>query len=110
MTRPGPAHDPDAPRGVDLWLAPFFRDSTLWPVLAVVIMIFVLFGAWGLLLAAFERNVFALCAMVIAFWVSVDVVIRNRRRGGARLIVGCIVGFWALSIGAATVAHSVGWY
>jgi hypothetical protein len=112
MTGPQPTPDPDrdAPKGVDLWLAPFFRDSSLWPVLAVAIMIFVLFGAWGLLLAAVEGNLFALCAMVIVFWMSVDIVIRNRRNGGAKLIVGCIVGFWALSIAAATSAHYAGWY
>lgn len=110
MTGPEPAPDPDAPRGVELWLAPFFRDSTLWPVLAVAIMIFVLFGAWGLLLAVFERNLFALGAMLLVFWMSVDVVIRNRRSGGAKLIVGCIVGFWVLSVVAATGAHRAGWY
>ena len=110
MTAPDPTPDPDEPRGVDLWLAPYFRDSSLWPVSAVVIIIFVLFGAWGLLLVAVDRSVFALCAILIAFWMSVDGIIRNRRSNGSPLIVGCIVGFWLLSIAAATGALYAGWY
>ena len=30
---PPPSESRDDPHGADLWLVPFFRDSTLWPVL-----------------------------------------------------------------------------
>jgi hypothetical protein len=103
-------HEPAPPSGVEFWLAPFFRDSSLWPVLTVAVAIFVLFGAWGLLLAAVDRNLFALVAMLLVFWMSVDALIRNRRAGGSKLLTGSIAGFWLLSIAAASGAHWAGWY
>jgi hypothetical protein len=107
--KPTPS-DPDAPRGVDLWLVPFFRDSSLWPVLAVAVVIFVVLGAWALLLAVVDRSLFAVGALVLLFWMSVDATIRSRRQGGSRLLVGSIAGFWLLSIAAAVGARSAGWY
>jgi len=105
-----PPPEPEEPRGVDLWLAPFFRDSTLWPVLAVVVAIFVVLGAWALLLAVVDRNLAALGALLLLFWMSLDALIRSLRRGGSLLLAGCIAGFWLLSITAALLARRAGWY
>ena len=100
----------DEPRGVELWLAPFFRDSSLWPVLLVAIAIFVLLGAWALLLVFVDRNLAALGAILLVFWMSVDVWVRSRRGGGSALLLGCVAGFWLLSIAAAVGARLAGWY
>jgi hypothetical protein len=108
-SEPGERNDPDEARGVELWLAPFFRDSTLWPVLTVAIAILVLFGAWALLLVFVDRNLFALGAVLAIFWMSVDVVVRSRRGGGSALLLGCVAGFWLLSTAAAVGAHRSGW-
>ena len=101
---------PDEPRGVEFWLAPFFRDASLWPVLAVVIAIFVLLGAWALLMVFVDRNPLALGAILLVFWMSVDAVVRGRRGGGSGLLLGCIAGFWLLSSAAAVGARLAGWY
>jgi hypothetical protein len=105
---PSPANG--EPRGAELWLAPFFRDSTLWPVLGVAVAIFVVLGASALLLAFVERNPFALAAVLLLLGISVDAVVRDRRRGGSRLLLGSVAGFWLLSIAAATGAHWAGWF
>ena len=100
----------DDPRGAELWLAPFFRDSTLWPVLIVAAAIFVVLGAAGLLLAFVDRNPFALAAVLLLLWISVDALVRDRRRGRSRLLLGCVAGFWLLSIAAAAGARWAGWF
>jgi hypothetical protein len=110
-SRPPPPPPPseDEPRGAEFWLAPFFRDSSLWPVLAVAALIFVVLAASGLLLAL-DRNPFAIAAVLLALWGSIDLAIRARRRGGSRLVQGCVAAFWALSIAAAVAARRAGWF
>jgi len=103
-----PRDDPE-PRGVELWLAPFFRDASLWPVTAVVAAIAVVFGASALLLAL-ERNVFAAAAVALLFWISFDACWRQSRRGGSKLLLGCVTGFWGLSAAAALAVHWAGWF
>jgi hypothetical protein len=100
----------DERRGAEQWLAPFFRDSSLWPVLAVAGAIFVVMGTSGLLLAFVERNGFAVAAVLLVFWMSVDAVIRNRRRHGSALVPGCIAALWGLSAAAACAVWAAGWF
>jgi hypothetical protein len=100
---------PSEPRGAEHWLAPFFRDSTLWPVLVTVSAVLVVFGASALLLAFAERNPFALGAVLLVLWISIDAGIRSWRRGGSRLLVGAIATFWLLSAAAALGAVWAGW-
>lgn len=99
--------EPD-PRGVELWLAPFLRDPTLWPVAAVVACIAVTFGAAALLLAA-EGNLMASAAAVLFFWVGFDAALRQWR-AGSKLLAGIVAGFWALSGAAAALVHHLGWF
>ena len=101
--------DPE-PSGAERWLAPFFRASTLWPVLVTVFVVVVVFGASALLLAFVERNPFALGAVLILFWISIDAGIRSRRHGGSRLLVGSIAAFWLLSAAVALGAAWAGWF
>lgn len=96
-----PAPDEPEAAGPDRWIAPFFEDSTLWPVLIVVAAVFVTLAATGLLLAFVERNPFAVAAMLLAFWVSVDIAIRERRGGRSARAGASLAGLWALSILAA---------
>ena len=101
---------PSEPRGAERWLAPFFRDSTLWPVLVTVSLVFLVIGASALLLAFVERNPFAVAAVLLLFWISFDAGIRSRRRGGSRLVLGMIAAFWLLSAAGALGAVWAGWF
>jgi hypothetical protein len=98
------------PQGPERFLTPFFRDSSLWPVLCVAVMIFVVLGAAALLMAFVERNLFAVGAVLLLFWISVDASIRARRRGRSpRLVIG-IAAYWLLATGAALAARFAGWF
>jgi len=99
----------DEPQGVELWLAPFFRDHTLWPVLVTAALIFAALGASALLMAL-ERNPFAVAAVFLMLWITADAGIRSWRAGGSRLLLGCIAGFWLLSAAAAIAARWSGWF
>ena len=105
---PEPSDDSD-PRGTELWLAPFFRDPTLWPVLVTAAAIFAVLGASALLMAL-ERNPFAVAAVVVMLWITADAGIRSWRAGGSRLLPGSIAGFWLLSAAAAVAARWSGWF
>jgi len=107
---PAPPDRDEQPHGVELWLAPFFRDSTLWPVLLVVGAVFVLFGAMGILLAVVERNPAAVAAMLGLAWGSFDALLRYGRASRSWLLFVCVIGYWALSIAAALGAVYTGWF
>jgi len=107
---PPPPEDRDEPHGTDLWLAPFFRDSTLWPVLVTAAAAFTALGAWALLVAFVERNPFGVAAVLVLLWITLDAGIRYRRSPGSRFLVGSIAGFWVLSIGAAVGVRWLGWF
>jgi hypothetical protein len=86
------------------WIEPYFRDSTLWPVLAVAVAIAVTLVASILVLAVADRNVAAMAALLALGWMSVDATLRefrSRRRMG--LVAAAIFALWALG-GAAAVA------
>ena len=107
---PPPSESRDDPHGADLWLVPFFRDSTLWPVLVTAAGAFTALGAWALLVAFVERNPFGVAALLVLLWITVDAAIRYRRSPGGRYLLGGIAGFWLLSIGAAVGVRWLGWF
>ena len=102
--------DENDPHGSDLWIAPFFRDSTLWPVLVTAAGAFTALGAWAILVAFVERNPFGVAALLVLLWISVDAGIRYRRNPGGRFLLGSIAAFWLLSIGAAITVRWLGWF
>src|SRR5262245_66577354 len=102
---PAPPEPSDEPHGADAWLAPFFRDSTLWPVLVTAAGAFTALGAWSLLVAFVEHNLFGMAAVLVLLWITVDAGIRYRRTRGSRFLLGSIAAFWLLSIGAAVAVR-----
>ena len=106
---PEPSDDSD-PRGTELWLAPFFRDSTLWPVLVTAAGAFTALGAWSLLVAFVERNPFGVAALLVLLWITVDAGIRYRHSPGSRYLLGSIAAFWILSVSAAVAVRWLGWF
>ena len=109
------ADDPTAPekeeaQGADLWIAPFFRDSTLWPVLVTAAGAFTALGTWALLVAFVEHNPFGVAACLVLLWITVDAGIRYRRSAGGHFLLASIAAFWLLSIGAAVGVRWLGWF
>ena len=80
--------------GLERHLATFVEDSALWPVLLVGVLVFITGAAALLLLALGDRNFFAMAALLVLLWQSVDFLVRRRRFGVAG---GLIVTFWVLS-------------
>jgi hypothetical protein len=94
---------------LDRWIEPYFRDSTLWPVLAVAAAIAVTLVAALLVLAVVDRNLYGMGALLALGWMSADAArrdLRARRRIG--LVSGAILAVWALGAAAAFAARSGG--
>lgn len=105
--RPGD-DDPSEERervGLDRHLAIFVEESTLWPVLVAAVLALTTGGAALMLLALGDRNLFAIAALLILVWMSVDFTVRRRRLG---VVGGFILAFWVLSALAALGFHSLG--
>jgi hypothetical protein len=91
------------------WIEPYFRDSTLWPVLAVAAAIVVTLLAMVLVLAVADRNLAAMAALLALGWMSTDATRRElRSRRSLGLVGGAILVVWALGAAAAIAARWVG--
>jgi hypothetical protein len=94
---------------LDRWIEPYFRDSTLWPVLVVAAAIAVTLVAALLVLAVVDRNLYGMGALLALGWSSADATwrdLRARRRIG--LVSGAILVVWALGAAAALAARRSG--
>ena len=87
--------------GIDRWVAPFFRDSTLWPVAIAAVASLVTLGAALMLLAVQDRNLFAIGAVGVLALVSLEVLVRSARRRRLGLEGRAVLGWWILSAAAA---------
>lgn len=98
--QPGDREPSDASErvGLERHLAHFVEESTLWPVTLALVLALATGGAALLVLALGDRNLFAIAALLIVLWMSVDVLVRRRRFG---LLGGVIVTLWLLSGAAA---------
>lgn len=92
--KPREPSEPSDKQGLERHLAVFVEDSALWPVLLVGVLIFATGGAALLLLALGDRNPFAIAALLILLWMSVDIPVRRRRFG---MIGGLLVLLWFAS-------------
>lgn len=91
---PEEAETPPERTGIDRHLAVFVEEPTLWPVTLALVLAFTTAGAALMLLAVTDRNLFALAALLILLWMSVDVIVRRRRFGP---LVGLLLTLWLLS-------------
>lgn len=83
------------------WIAPFFRDSTLWPVATVAVASGVTLGAALQLLAFRDGNRIALAGLGILALASVELLVRAGRRRRLGLDGAAVLGWWLLSSAAA---------
>ena len=106
MTGPEPEHEP---KSLDDWLRPYFTDSTLVPVLLVAAGCFTAVGAGIIAWAVRGRSLAALAALVLLAGMSVDALLRDRRRRGRLgLASRSVLALWALSAAAAAAAVALG--
>jgi len=104
-----PGRPDDDPHSLDDWLKPFFSDATLRPVLVVAAGSLTAVGGGTVAWAVRGRSLAAVAALVLLAGMSVDVLLRDRRRRGRLgLASRCIVGLWALSLLAAGAAVALG--
>lgn len=85
-------------------LGTLFSESTLWPLLIVMLGSGGAFGAAMLVLAFGDRNVFAAAALALVFAMTIDVVLRARRRPGHRNLAKALLLLWTSAILLATIA------
>jgi len=81
-------------------IAPLLRESTLWPVLIVLMAHLAAFGAWSLVMAVQERRLYAYLGVFGLFWLTGTAAvaeIRQTRRPGPLTTV--ILLTWLLTAG-----------
>lgn len=101
-----PVSDPEDPHGVDMWIMPYLRDSSLWPVLVVLVLHVVAFVTPALLFAIREHRPGAIVAVGVLSLLTLRGFrweIRSRGKFGA--ISWLIVATWISSLLAAYVAN-----
>jgi len=99
-----PANAGKAPGRIERFLAPFFEESTLWPVLFVLAAHAVLIGAVVLALGLRAHNLFALGALAIALTMTGDLLFRRWRAGVFGRIGWSVICLWVLSAISAVLA------
>jgi hypothetical protein len=97
------------PKGLDDWLRQFLTDSALVPVALVAAGCFTAIGAGVLLAALLARSLPAIAALVLLAAMSVDALLRDRRRHGRLgLASRLVLALWGLSLAAAVAALALG--
>jgi len=97
------------PHSLDDWLRQFVSDSTLVPVALVAVGCFTAIGAGVLLAALWDRNLPAIAALVLLAGMSLDALLRDRRRRGRLgLASRLVLTLWGLSLAAAVAALALG--
>jgi hypothetical protein len=97
-------HGDSFERPVDRHLSIFYRDSTLWPVLVVVVLVAATLGGSMLLLAVRERNPYSLGALALLFWISVDQIWRDLSQRRFGVASRGVLLLWVVAAGVAVLA------
>jgi hypothetical protein len=105
-----PGNDDDLePKSLDDWLRQFITNGALVPVALVAAGCFTAIGAGVLLAALWARNIPAIAALVLLAGMSIDALLRDRRRRGRLgLASRLVLALWALSLAAAAAALALG--
>jgi hypothetical protein len=99
-----PANDPIVERVV----MPFLRESTLWPVLIVLVADVALAIAMVLLLALRDRRIASMGALAGLVGLTVAAVSKELRRGRPGVLCGLALVSWLLGAALAAVADHYG--
>ena len=93
-----------APGRFERFVAPFFEEPTLWPVLFVLAAHAVLIGAVLIALGLRSRNYFALGGLAIAAVMTGDILLQRIRAGVFGRLGWSVVSLWVLSAISAALA------
>jgi len=93
-----------APGRFERFVAPFYEEPTLWPVLFVLVAHAVLIGAVLIALGLRSRNYFALGGLAIALVMTGDVLVRRIRAGAFGRFGWSVVSIWVFSAISAALA------
>lgn len=96
--------DDDELPSFDRLITTFLREPSLWPVLVVALGSGGAFAAALLVLAAVDRNVFAVAALVLVLGMTIDVVVRARTRPAYRSGALLLVLLWGIGLAFAALA------
>ena len=108
MSTPGNDDDRE-PKNLDDWLRQFITNGALVPVALVAAGCFAAIGAGVLLAALWVRNLPAIAALVLLAGMSIDALLRDRRRRGRLgLASRLVLTLWGLSVAAAVAALALG--
>jgi len=101
-----PSQKPDGDEfpGFDALVGTFMREASLWPVLAVALGSGGAFAAALMVLAFVDRNPFAAAALLLLFGMTVDVLVRARRRPSYRNGARLLLLIWGVGIAFAGLA------
>jgi hypothetical protein len=83
---------------VDQIIGSFLKETSLWPVLIVVLGSAGAFGAALLILVGVDRNPFAAVALLLIVGMTVDVVVRARRERLYRNLARLVGLIWSVAI------------
>jgi hypothetical protein len=100
---PGGANSDDGFPSADEFIESFMNETSLWPVLVVLIGSGGAFGAAMLILAGVDRNPFAAGALLLVLGMSVDVFVQARRKAIYRNIAKLVGLLWCAAIGLAGI-------
>ena len=92
----------------DAFLRPLFPDSSLWPILIVVMIVLATFFGSVILMAVRTRSLVAVAALLGLAWLTTAPVtadVRRRRLGATSLV---LLLLWAISLGVALVGARTG--
>jgi hypothetical protein len=97
----------DLPSANEL-LGTLFEETSLWPLLVVMLTSLGAFGAALIVLTIIDRSPFAALALLLLLGMTTDTLIRARSRPPMRNLARLIVLFWIVSSGLAIVAITTG--
>lgn len=96
--------DPDGFPSVDQLIGGFMQETSLWPVLVVVIGSTGTLAAALLILVGIDHNPFAAVALLLVIGMSVDVAVQARRKDVYRNLAKLIGLIWCAALALAAVA------
>lgn len=95
---PEEADAEEARSGVERWILPYFHDSSLWPVLFVVLAHLVAFLVPVVLFAFRDRSLAGIAAAGLLFYMSFQTIRWEWKRGGRPgPLSGTVVAVWTLA-------------
>lgn len=94
--------------GLDDLLGVLLRESTLWPLLIVIVASFGALGAGLVVLSLVDRNPFAAGALILMLGMTLDLLWRSRQRPGLRNLARGVGLVWLAALALAGLAVWVG--